>query len=159
MADTHPLFATAGQQIALHLPSSASFPEPPQAAHPLPAPEKLMSPIKARYGLLVLAVMTALGGSVAVAQNLDRGKPAPKLFAESCAACHKSPRGLAKGRFHLTLYLFLQKHYASGSSSAWALTSYLESVDSGKRAAAKPQAKTGAARSRLLRPPAPVPAR
>jgi hypothetical protein len=31
----------------------------------------------------------------------------------------------------------LQKHYASGSSSAWALTSYLESVDSGKRAAAK----------------------
>ena len=118
-----------------------------------------MSPIKARCGLLVLAVMAALGGSVAVAQNLDQGKPAPKLFAESCAACHRSPRGLAKGRFHLTLYLFLQKHYSSGSSSAWALTSYLESIDSGKRVAAKPAAKTGASRSRLLRPPAPVPAR
>jgi len=113
--------------------------------------------MKARCGLLGLAVIVALGGSVAVAQNLDRGKPAPKLFAESCAACHRSPRGLAKDRFHLTLYLFLQKHYSSSSSSAWALTSYLESVDSGKRVAAKRPA--GASRSRLLRPPAPVPSR
>ena len=102
-----------------------------------------MSPMKARCGLLVLAAIVALGGSVAVAQNFDQGKPAPKLFAESCATCHRSPRGLAKGRFHLTLYLFLQKHYSSSSSSAWALTSYLESVDSGKRAAAKSAAKTG----------------
>jgi hypothetical protein len=130
-----------------------------KAAHPLGLPEKLMSPMKARCGLLVLAAIVALGGSVAVAQNLDQGKPAPKLFAESCASCHRSARGLAKGRFHLTLYLFLQKHYSSSSSSAWALTSYLESVDSGKRAAAKRPAATGAARSRLLRPPAPVPAR
>ena len=121
-----------------------------------------MSPIKARCGLLVVAVMAALGGSVAVAQNLDQGKPAPKLFAEGCASCHRSrstftARGLAKGRFHLTLYLFLQKHYSSGSSSAWALTSYLESIDSGKRVAAKRPA-AGTARS-SLRPPAPVPAR
>jgi hypothetical protein len=117
-----------------------------------------MSPMKARCGLLVLAVVIATGGSVAVAQNLDQGKPAPKLFAESCSSCHRSPRGLAKGRFHLTLYLFLQKHYSSGSNSAWALTSYLESIDSGKRVAAKSAAKTGASRS-SLRPPAPVPAR
>jgi hypothetical protein len=158
MAVAHPLFAMAGQQIALHLPSSASFPEPPQAAHLLRVPEKLMSPMKARCVLLVLAGIIALGGSVAVAQNLDQGKPAPKLFAESCASCHRSPRGLAKGRFHLTLYLFLQKHYSSSSSSAWALTSYLESVDSGKRVAAKSAAKTGASRS-SVRPPAPVPAR
>ena len=116
-----------------------------------------MLSMKARCGLLVVAAIIALGGSVAVAQNLDQGKPAPKLFAESCAACHRSPRGLAKGRFHLTLYLFLQKHYASGSSSAWALTSYLESVDSGKRAATKKPAASTARTS--LRPPAPVPAR
>jgi mono/diheme cytochrome c family protein len=130
----------------------------PRAAEPAyPHPEKLMLSMKARCGLLVVAAIIALGGSVAVAQNLDQGKPAPKLFAESCAACHRSPRGLAKGRFHLTLYLFLQKHYASGSSSAWALTSYLESVDSGKRAAAKKPAASTARTS--LRPPAPVPAR
>jgi hypothetical protein len=116
-----------------------------------------MSATKARCGLLVLAVIAGLGGSVAIAQNLDQGKPAPKLFAESCAACHRSPRGLAKGRFHLTLYLFLQKHYSSGSSSAWALTSYLESIDSGKRAAAKRPAASTSRSS--LRPPAAVPAR
>jgi mono/diheme cytochrome c family protein len=118
-----------------------------------------MSPKKMGSGLVVLAAITALSGSVAAAQNLDQGKPAPKLFAESCASCHRSPRGLAKGRFQLTLYLFLQKHYSSSSSSAWALTSYLESIDSGKRVAAKPAARTGASRSRLLRPPAPVPTR
>ena len=117
-----------------------------------------MSPKKTGCGLLVLAAIAALSGSVAAAQNLDQGKPAPKLFAESCVSCHRSPRGLAKGRFHLTLYLFLQKHYSSSSSSAWALASYLESVDAPKRAAAKPAGKKGAARSRLL-PPAPVPAR
>ena len=116
-----------------------------------------MSPMKARCGLLVLAAIVALGGSVAVAQNLDQGKPAPKLFAESCVTCHRSPRGLAKGRFRLSLYLFLQKHYSSGSSSAWALTSYLESIDSGKRVAAKRPAASTARSS--LRPPAAVPAR
>jgi mono/diheme cytochrome c family protein len=117
----------------------------------------MMSPKKTGCGLIVVAVVTALGGSVAGAQNLDQGKPAPKLFAESCASCHRSARGLAKGRFRLTLYLFLQKHYSSGSSSAWALTSYLESIDSGKRVAAKPAA-AGKSRS-SLRPPAAVPTR
>jgi hypothetical protein len=141
--------------LASHLPPF--FPEPPEAARPLHVPENLMSPMKARCGLLVLAVIAALGGSAAVAQNLDRGKPASKLFAESCASCHRSPRGLAKGRFQFTLYLFLQKHYSSGSSSAWALTSYLESIDSGKRVAAKRTAASTARSS--LRPPAPVPAR
>jgi hypothetical protein len=143
-----------GRQIALHLPFSSRHKR-------LFRTEKSMFSIKLRCGLLVLAVTVtaALGGSVAFAQNLDRGKPATKLFAESCASCHRSPRGLSKGRFHLTLYLFLQQHYSSGSSSSWALTNYLESVDSGKRAATKSAAKTGASRSRLLRPPAPVPVR
>jgi mono/diheme cytochrome c family protein len=122
-----------------------------------------MSSKKTGCGLLVLAVIALLSGSVADAQNLDQSKPAPKLFAEGCASCHRSARGLAKGRFSLTLYLFLQQHYASNSSSAWALTSYLESVDGAKRgksrAAGRPRtATTGTSRS-SLRPPAPVPAR
>ena len=108
--------------------------------------------------------MAALSGPAAIAQNLDQNKPAPKLFADSCVACHRSPRGLAKGRFRLTLYLFLQDHYASNSSSAWALTNYLESVDEAKRgssrAAAKPRASSAGGTSRSsLRPPAPVPTR
>jgi mono/diheme cytochrome c family protein len=104
-------------------------------------------------------------GAGAHAQNIDQGKPAAKLFADSCATCHRSARGLAKGRFRLTLYLFLQQHYASNSSSAWALTSYLESVDSPQRgrsraAAAKPsRPAVSTSRSSILRPPASVPGR
>jgi len=124
---------------------------------------ELMSSKKTGCGLLALAVISVLSGSVAEAQNLDQSKPAPKLFAEGCASCHRSARGLAKGRFSLTLYMFLQKHYASNSSSAWALTSYLESVDSAKRAesraAGRPRTATRGASRSSLRPPAPVPAR
>ena len=44
---------------------------------------------------------------------------------------HRSARGLAKDRFTLTLYLFLQKHYASNSQSAWALASSMCSSSMG----------------------------
>jgi hypothetical protein len=109
------------------------------------------------------AISVATGGA-ALAQNLDQGKPAPKLFADGCATCHHSARGLAKGRFSLTLYLFLQDHYASNSSSAWALTSYLESVDSAPRgrsraAAAKASPPATSPSRSSLRPPAAVPTR
>src|SRR6266481_1977101 len=93
---------------------------------------ELMSLQKRWRGLLVLGAIAVLIGGGAHAQNIDQGKPAARLFADGCAACHRSARGLAKGRFRLTLYLFLQDHYASNSSSAWALASYLESVDSPK---------------------------
>jgi hypothetical protein len=125
-----------------------------------------------RFGLLALflcvilslGVISMLIGGPARAQNLDEGKSAPRLFADGCATCHRSARGLAKGRFSLTLYLFLQNHYASNSSSAWALTSYLESLDDAPRgrsraAAAKPSPH-GASTSRSSpRPPVPVPQR
>ena len=109
---------------------------------------------------IVFGIIAVLTGTAANAQNLDQGKPAPKLFADGCAACHRSPRGLAKGRFKFTLYLFLKEHYASGPDSASALASYLESVDSNQRgpsrAGAKPQrSATGTARS-SSRPPKPV---
>jgi len=123
-----------------------------------------MPPIPSGRSLLALAAMFFLTCAPVTAQeNLDAGKAAPKLFAESCAACHRSARGLAKGRFSFTLYLYLQKHYASNSSSAWALTSYLESVDAPKRgptraAAAAPAPSTWSARP-SLRPPASIPNR
>lgn len=76
--------------------------------------------------------------------------------------CHRSARGLAKGRFSLTLYWFLKDHYASNSDSAWALTSYLETVDHGSRppsrATAKPSHPAASSQS-SLRPPMPVPGR
>jgi mono/diheme cytochrome c family protein len=123
---------------------------------------ELVSLQKLRRGLFVLGAATVLIGSAAHAQNLDEGKSAARLFADGCATCHHTARGLAKGRFSLTLYLFLQEHYVSNSSSAWALTSYLESVDSARRgqsrtAAAKPAATSTARTS--MRPPMPVPER
>jgi mono/diheme cytochrome c family protein len=113
--------------------------------------------------LLAFGVVAVLTGTAANAQNLDQGKSAARLFADGCAACHRSPRGLAKGRFSFTLYLFLKDHYASSSDSAWALSSYLASVDGNQRgqprAAAKPShPATGPSRS-SLRPPQPVPGR
>ena len=124
--------------------------------------------------LLALAAIAFLSCSAASAQeNIDAGKSAQKLFAETCAACHRSPRGLSKGRFSFTLYLYLQKHYASNSSSAWALTSYLESVDAAKRTPARAATPTRAAAASPspssssstwsprapLRPPASIPNR
>jgi hypothetical protein len=113
--------------------------------------------------LAALGIIAMLTGTAANAQNLDQGKSAAGLFADGCATCHRSPRGLAKGRFKLTLYLFLKDHYASSADSASALASYLVSVDSSQRAQPRAAAKsshpaTSTARS-SLRPPAPVPGR
>ena len=123
-------------------------------------------------GLVALGVSAVLASAVVRAENLDQGKSGQRLFADSCAACHRSARGLAKGRFSVTLYLYLQKHYASNGSSAWALTSYLEALDdvpdsrphaagtksASSTAAAKPEPSTWTPQS-SLRPPLPVPQR
>ena len=112
------------------------------------------------HGLLWLIAVVALTGGAARAQDLDRGKSGVKLFAANCATCHRSPRGLAKDRFSLTLTYFLQRHYTSGRSSAQELTAYLQSVDQPRAKSAagtrksRPEARTSL---RSLRPPASVP--
>jgi hypothetical protein len=77
------------------------------------------------WQLLGLGAILALGGGAAQAENLDAGKPAPALFAATCAACHSSPRGLAKDRGSGSLASFLQEHYTSGPQSAASLAAYL----------------------------------
>jgi len=112
---------------------------------------------------LALGAVAVLGSTAGYAQNLDQGKSATRLFADNCASCHRSARGLAKGRFRLTLYLFLQNHYATNASSAWTLASYLESVEGPQRpsgAGAAPRSRARTPESRFsLRPPMPVPNR
>src|SRR5689334_21221946 len=49
---------------------------------------------------ILIAIMTSLPASAQV-QNLDQDKNGPKLFAATCADCHRSARGLAKGRFSI----------------------------------------------------------
>ena len=114
-------------------------------------------------GFLLLALGPAVLLMPARAQNLDEGKSGARLFADSCVTCHQRAKGLTKGRFRLSLYLFLQQHYASNSSAAWELASYLESVDEAPRgrpprAAKKPPHGTALAGG-SLRPPAPIPQR
>ena len=113
-------------------------------------------------GLLVLGVTAMLATGPARAENLDQGKSGPRLFADSCATCHHSARGLAKGRISLTLFLYLREHYATNSSTAWELTSYLESVDGTPRGRSRSAAAAKTAPSTLPaqsppRPPASVP--
>src|SRR5215467_6637274 len=70
--------------------------------------------------------------------NIDQGKPASELFANYCAVCHKSTRGLANGRSSLTLSLFLREHYATSGQQAAALAAYVISAG-GNAPAAKPE--------------------
>jgi hypothetical protein len=111
--------------------------------------------------LLAAGLFAVLASVGARAENLDQGKSGQKLFADTCVTCHKSAKGLTK-RGYLTLYFFLKDHYVSDSTSAWALTSYLESVEAAprgraKKAAAAPQGnRTSGA---PLRPPAGMPQR
>lgn len=111
---------------------------------------------------LLIAIMISLPASAQV-QNLDQDKTGPKLFAATCADCHRSARGLAKGRLSITLWYYLQQHYTSSSATARTLTAYLQSVDTPPRAKAgksQPQAtKSAATSASALRPPASIPGR
>jgi len=59
--------------------------------------------------LLALGAIAVLIGGAANAQNLDQGKSVARLFADNCATCHRSARGLAKGRFSPHALLVLAK--------------------------------------------------
>jgi mono/diheme cytochrome c family protein len=110
--------------------------------------------------IMISAIMISSPAS-AQAQNLDQDKTGAKLFATTCTDCHRSARGLAKGRFSVTLWFYLQQHYTSSSSTARTLTAYLQSVDTpprSKTGKSQPQATKSAATS-TLRPPAPIPGR
>jgi len=116
--------------------------------------------LASRIAIMISATMIWPQAS-AQAQNLDQDKSAAKLFAASCADCHRSARGLAKGRFSITLWYYLQQHYTSSSATARALTAYLQSVDTpprSKSGKSQPQATRSAATS-TSRPPAPIPGR
>jgi mono/diheme cytochrome c family protein len=117
-----------------------------------------MSQPTLRRCLLVLGAIYALAGSAAHAQNLDQGKSATRLFADSCATCHRSAPALAKGRSRTQLFQFLQEHYATSANTAAELTNYLASVDT--RRGRRPRAATGtpaATRRSPIRPPKAVP--
>jgi hypothetical protein len=124
---------------------------------------------------LSLATVTLLIGcfapGAAEAQNLEAGKSPSQIFAGTCSACHKSPRGLLKTVAPGSLPGFLRQHYTTSSDMAGLLSAFLVSngaadtryVGTPPKAGsdAKPEAKPGGQPDQLdrfgrrLRPAAP----
>jgi hypothetical protein len=69
----------------------------------------------------------AMGPVWAQTQNLEAGKSPSQIFAGTCNACHKSPRGLLKTVSPGSLPGFLRQHYTTSSDMASTLSSYLVS--------------------------------
>src|SRR3981081_4179479 len=82
---------------------------------------------------LSLATVTLLIGCFAAmpaqaqVQNLEAGKSPSQIFAGTCNACHKSPRGLLKTVSAGSLPGFLRQHYTTSGEMASLLSSFLVS--------------------------------
>src|SRR3954462_9310503 len=78
---------------------------------------------------LSLATVTLLIGCLAAiparAQNLEAGKSPSQIFAGTCNACHKSPRGLLRTVPAGSLSGYLRQHYTTSSDMASVLSGYL----------------------------------
>jgi hypothetical protein len=81
-------------------------------------------------------VRWVIGAAVAMAvvpaqaqSNLDAGKSAAQIFADTCNACHRSARELRQ-----TSAGFLRDHYTTGMREAASMAAYLASVGSDPRA-------------------------
>ena len=73
----------------------------------------------------VLAMLAAIYCGQASAQDLTQGKTSAQLFAGDCAACHKSPQGLAKDNDPRALTGFLREHYTTKPEMAEALAAFV----------------------------------
>src|SRR6202165_70130 len=123
---------------------------------------------------LSLATVMLLIGCFAVipvqAQNLEAGKSPSQIFAGTCTACHKGPRGLLKSVPAGSLPGFLRQHYTTSGEMASLLSAFLVSngaTDSRYVGTQPKQGKDSEARpatlpdqldrfGRRLRPPAPL---
>src|SRR5437660_9682958 len=82
---------------------------------------------------LSLATVTLLigcfagGAAHAQAQNLEAGKSPSQIFAGTCTACHKGPRGLLKTVPANSLPGFLRQHYTTSPEMASLLAGFLVS--------------------------------
>src|SRR5882672_4719141 len=82
---------------------------------------------------LILATVMLLVGCFAAApagaraENLEAGKTPSQIFAGTCNACHKSPRGLLRTVPASSLPGFLRQHYTTSSDMASVLASFLVS--------------------------------
>src|SRR6202165_772994 len=98
--------------------------------------------------LLIGCFAAAPSPALAQATNLEAGKSPSQIFAGTCNACHKSPRGLLKTVPAGSLPSFLRQHYTTSGDMASLLASFLISngatdtryVGSQTKPGAKPEA-------------------
>jgi len=83
---------------------------------------------------IICGVVGAVAGGPALAQDFTQGKSPAQLFAGDCAACHKSPQGLAKGDAR-SIAGFLREHYTTKPEMADALAAYLLASGGGRASA------------------------
>jgi hypothetical protein len=79
------------------------------------------------WATVMLVVCCFRAGPAQAQENLDAGKSPSQLFAGTCNACHKSPRGLLKTVAPGSLQGFLRQHYTTSPEMAGVLASYLVS--------------------------------
>jgi hypothetical protein len=91
---------------------------------------------------LVVGCLTAV--AVRAVENLEAGKTPSQIFAGTCNACHKSPRGLLRSVPASSLSGFLRQHYTTSSDMANVLAGFLVSNGAADtRFQAKDQPKQG----------------
>src|SRR5437763_485639 len=92
-------------------------------AAPWRGEEALVSRV-GRLDLWAIGLWAASAAAPCNAQgNLDAGKTPAQIFADTCAACHRSARELR----HPSA-AFLRQHYMTGYEEASAMTNYLSGV-------------------------------
>src|SRR5271163_2082281 len=107
---------------------------------------------------LSLATVTLLIGCLAAtpgqADNLEAGKSPAQIFAGTCNACHKSPRGLMKTVSAGSLPSFLREHYTTSIDMAKELSGFLISNGAADTRAQPKQAKDAKLEGKPVRPEA-----
>jgi hypothetical protein len=104
-----------------------------------------------------IGLLIVLAPAMAQAQtNIDQGKSPAEIFANDCATCHKSARGLANGRGSSGLASFLVEHYTASKDQAAALAAYVMGAGGGEAAPARgPKPGTTPDRNRASAEPPP----
>jgi hypothetical protein len=97
--------------------------------------------------VMLLIGCFAADSAQAQATNLEAGKSPSQIFAGTCTACHKSPRGLLKTVAAGSLPGFLRQHYTTSSEMAGLLSSFLVSNGATDTRYVGSQAKPGDAKT------------
>jgi hypothetical protein len=87
--------------------------------------------------VIVAAGVGAMDAPAWAQANLSAGKSAAQIFADTCNACHRSPREIKP-----TSAAFLREHYTTGPREAATMAAYLASVGSDARAVQQRRAPT-----------------